>query len=311
MPGGDSAADLPVGDSVTSAAAAARTSGWPQASTQVAAVIGDPVDHSLSPVLHNAAFAALGLDWVYLALPVPTGDVTRAVAGVRALGIMGLSVTMPHKAPVAAEMDQLSPTATRLGAANTVVRRGSELLGESTDGDGFLAALRADEGWDPAGRSCIVLGAGGAARAVILALAEAGAASVSVVARRSTSGADAAGLAGRAGRGASIDAVAGAELVVNATPVGMLGHRSGDLPMGLDTARLGSGQLVVDLIYAPPSTPMLDAARAQGARVANGLGTLIHQAALQFRLWTGMDPPLPVMSAAAMAALAARHAGGT
>jgi shikimate dehydrogenase len=288
----------------------ARPAGWPQASTQVAAVIGDPVEHSLSPVLHNAAFASLGLDWVYLALPVAAGDVARAMAGVRALGLVGLSVTMPHKAAVAAEMDQLSDTADRLGAVNTVVRRGSELLGDSTDGAGFLAALRADEGWDPAGHRCIVLGAGGAARAVILALAEAGAASVSVVARRSTSAADAAILAGRVGAAASVDAVAGADLVVNATPVGMVGHRSQDLPMGLDTTRLGPGQLVVDLIYAPPSTTLLDAARDRGARVANGLGTLIHQAALQFRLWTGMDPPLEVMSAAAMAALTARHHQG-
>ncbi|MDQ6613766.1 MAG: shikimate dehydrogenase, partial [Actinomycetota bacterium] len=150
----------------------------------MAAVIGDPVDHSLSPVLHNAAFAALGLDWVYLAFPVATGQVADAIAGVRALGLAGLSVTMPHKAAVAAEMNQLSLTATRLGAVNTVIRRGSELMGDSTDGAGFLAALRGDEGWDPAGRKCVVLGAGGAARAIILALAEAGAATVSVVARR-------------------------------------------------------------------------------------------------------------------------------
>jgi shikimate dehydrogenase len=204
-------------------------------------------------------------------------------------------------------MDELSATAGRLGAANTVIRQGSQLVGDSTDGNGFLAALRVDEGWDPAGRTCAVLGAGGAARAVILALAEAGAAKVSVVARRVVSASEAAALAGPAGQVASIDAVAGADLVVNATPVGMTGPPgSGDLPLGLDGARLGSGQLVVDLIYAPPSTPLLDAARSAGATTANGLGTLIHQAGLQCRLWTGMDPPLEAMSVAAVAALAAR-----
>lgn len=292
--------------------------GWPDASTQVAAVIGDPVDHSLSPTIHNAAFAALGLDWVYLALPVGAGEVHDAIAGVRALGVAGLSVTMPHKAAVASEVDRLSAIASRLGAANTVIRRGSKLDGDSTDGEGFLAALREDEGWDPSGRSCVVLGAGGAARAVILALGTAGASSVSVVARQAASAAAAARLAGPVGDVAPVDVVRGADLIVNATPVGMLDVpesyvRAGDdllLPLGLDPSRLGSGQLVVDLIYAPPATPLLEAARAAGARVANGLGTLIHQAALQFRLWTGMEPPLEVMSAAAMAALAARVPAG-
>jgi shikimate dehydrogenase len=272
-------------------------------STHVVGVIGDPVDHSLSPVLHNAAFVALGLDWVYLAFPVAAGAVPGAMAGMRSLGLAGLSVTMPHKAAVAAEMDRLSPTGARLGAVNTVVRRGSELFGESTDGAGLLAALRVDEGWEPEGRRCVVLGAGGAARAVILALAGAGATTVSVVARRPDAAADAAALAGPAGASAPVEVVGDAELVVNATPVGMT---STSLPLGIDPSRLGPGQLVVDLIYRPPSTPLLDAARAAGTRVANGLGTLIHQAAAQSRLWTGMDPPLQVMSAAALAALAAR-----
>jgi shikimate dehydrogenase len=284
-----------------------RVPGWPGSATQVAAVIGDPVEHSLSPVLHNAAFAALGLDWVYVAFPVATGHVGAAMAGARALGLAGLSVTMPHKAAAAAEMDALSPTATRLGVVNTVTRRGYTLVGGSTDGDGFLAALRADFGWEPAGRACVVLGNGGAARAVILALADAGAAEVLVVARKAESAQAAAELAGPVGQVASIDAVAGAALVVNATPVGMSGHGTGpDLPLGLDSTRLGSGQLVVDLIYAPARTPLLDAAATAGARVGNGLGTLVHQAGFQFRLWTGMEPPLDVMLAAGEAALAAR-----
>jgi shikimate dehydrogenase len=152
---------------------------------------------------------------------------------------------------------------------------------------------------------------------VILALADAGASSVSVVARRGVMAQSAAALAGPVGQVAAVDAVDGAELVVNATPVGMLGRAGSnagpetpaDFPLGVDPARLGRGQLVVDLIYAPPSTPLLDAARAAGAQVANGLGTLIHQAGLQCRVWTGMDPPLEVMSAAVVAALAARGHG--
>jgi shikimate dehydrogenase len=246
---------------------------------------------------------------VYVALRVKPGEVGAAMAGVRALGLVGLSVTMPHKAAVAAEMDELSTTATRLGAVNTVVRRGSELVGESTDGGGFLDALRADHGWTPAGRRCVVLGTGGAARAVILALGDEGAARVSVVARRPEAALAAAALAGSVGVAESVEAVADADLVVNATPVGMTGP---DLPLDLDPTRLGPGQLIVDLIYNPPSTALLDAARAAGAAAVNGLGMLIHQAAHQSRLWTGLEPPLAVMSAAAVAAIAGTaHPGGS
>ena len=134
--------------------------------TRVAAVIGDPVRHSLSPAIHNAAFRALDLDWVYLALHVRAGDAAAAVTGMRALGIDGMNVTMPHKSDVAAAVDRLSPTAEALGAVNTVHRVGNDLVGESTDGDGFVNALRLDEGVDPAGRRFLVVGAGGAARAV-------------------------------------------------------------------------------------------------------------------------------------------------
>jgi shikimate dehydrogenase len=275
----------------------------------VVGVIGDPIRHSLSPALHNAAFAALGLDWAYLAFPVPAGEVPGALAGMRALGIDGLSVTMPHKDAVVELVDHLSPTAARLGAANTVVRRGGRLAGESTDGDGFLAALRLDEGWEPAGRRCLVLGTGGAARAVALALGQAGAAQVAVVGRRPEAAEVAAELAGSVGRTAGPEEAGEADLIVNATPVGMTGIVGLDresvprMPFDIDVGRLGRGQLVVDLVYAPAATPLLDGARRQGAATANGLGMLIHQAALQFRLWTGEDPPLEVMSAAALSAL--------
>jgi shikimate dehydrogenase len=261
----------------------------------VAGVIGDPVRHSLSPALHNAAFAALGLDWVYLAFEVPAGAAAVAVEGMRALGIDGLNVTMPHKADVAAAVDRLSSVAERLGAVNTVVRRGGVLVGESTDGAGFLDALRADEGFDPAGKRCVVVGAGGAARAVVLALADAGA-EVVVVGRTPERVAACAALGGRVGAAAE---AGDADLVVNATPVGM-----GDDPgLPLDPALLGRGQLVVDLVYHPVHTALLTEARARGAVAVNGLGMLIHQAAHAFRLWTGEDPPLEVMSAAALRAL--------
>ena len=255
--------------------------------------------HSLSPVLHNAAFEALGLDWVYLAFDVPADAVGPALDGMRALGIVGLSVTTPHKDEVALRVDRLSPVAERLRAVNTVVRQGDELVGESTDGQGFLDAVRLDHGFDPDGRRCLVRGSGGAARAVVLALAGAGAAAVVVVPGRSAEkAAAAAALAGTAGRVGTEQEARSADLVVNATTMGMVGGPD-ELPV--DPELLHPGQLVIDIVY--PATRFVDAARARGATAANGLGMLLHQAAGAFRLWTGHDPPLEAMSAAALAAL--------
>src|SRR3954469_6165198 len=154
-----------------------------RATTRLAGVIGSPIRHSRSPAIFNAAFAAAGLDWAYLAFEVAGGGAGGALDAVRALGIEGLSVTMPHKSDVAGLVDERSPQAEQLGAVHCVVRRGDRLIGHNTDGAGFVASLRADAGFDPAERSCVVLGAGGAARAVVLALAEAGASSVVVVNR--------------------------------------------------------------------------------------------------------------------------------
>ena len=275
------------------------------ASTRVAGVIGDPVRHSLSPVIHNAAFRALDLDWVYLALPVATGSGEHAVAAMRTLGIDGLNVTMPHKADVVPGLDGLSATARSLGAVNTIHRVGNEIWGENTDGAGFVDALRHDEGFDPLDRRAVVFGAGGAARAVVLALGEAGIADVAIVNRTASNAVVASALAGPAGRVGTEDDVELADLIVNATPAGMHGPLADALVV--EPRRMRSGQVVVDLVYSPVRTPLLLAARERGAIAVTGLGMLIHQAAHSFRLWTGEDPPLEVMSAAALAALAPRE----
>jgi len=277
--------------------------------TRVAGVIGDPVRHSLSPVLHNAAFAALGLDWVFAAFEVPAGDGAVAVDAVRALGLGGLSVTMPHKSEVIPALDRLSPSAARLQSVNCIHWVGDDLVGESTDGPGFVSALRHDEGFSADGARVAVLGAGGAARAVVLALADAGASSIAVVNRSADRGAAAAALAPEVATAvagtddeAAAAAVRDADLVVNATSVGMAGTANeGEVP--LDVSLLHGGQLVVDLVYHPLRTPLLVAARARGAVAVTGLGMLIHQAAFAFRLWTGEEPPLEVMSAAALGSL--------
>jgi shikimate dehydrogenase len=262
--------------------------------TRVVAVIGDPVGHSRSPAMHNAAFAALGLDWVYVALPVARGDGAAAVRAVTTLGLAGLNITMPHKADAAAACDDLAPEASALGAVNTVVNAGGTLLGDSTDGDGFLRALH-DEGITPAGQRVLVVGAGGAARAITHALGRVGA-RVTVAARRPEAARSAAALAPDAdATGLDGIAVESFDVVVNATPLGM----DGEAPP-FDTAELHAGQFVYDTVY-PIETPLLGEARARGLRAAGGLGMLVHQGALSFSLWTGVAPPLDVMRAAASA----------
>jgi shikimate dehydrogenase len=203
---------------------------------------------------------------------------------------------MPHKAAVAALVDEASDDVIALGAVNCVVpvAGGVRLRGESTDGGGFLDALTAT-GVDVAGQSCVVLGAGGAARAVVLALARAGASDVAVVNRTPARAEAAAALAGRVGRVVGEEAAAGAGVVVNATSVGM--GADGGVP--LDPERLGSGQTVVDLVYDPLATPLLQAARARGAVTVDGLGMLVHQAARAFTLWTGEAAPVAAMEEAA------------
>ena len=273
-------------------------------SSRLAIVIGDPVRHSLSPVIHNAGFAACGLDWVFLACEVPEGRVPEALAGALALGIEGLSVTMPHKAAVAAAVDELSGTARLLGAVNCVARQGDRLVGHSTDGGGFVDALTVEAGWSPAGARCVLLGAGGAARALALALAEAGAAEVAIVNRTTRNAVAAAALAGDRGRVAEPGEVGGFDLVVNATPLGMRGHRGP--PMPLDPTLLRPGQLLVDLIYEPAETALLAAAQERGVRAFNGVGMLVHQAAGAFELWTGHEAPIDAMVVATQQALARR-----
>jgi shikimate dehydrogenase len=270
--------------------------------TRVVGVIGDPVTHSLSPTLHNAAFEALGLDWVYVAFPVPRGGGAGAVAAVTALGLAGLNVTMPHKEDVAGACDELTDDAADLRSVNTVVALpGGRTLGDSTDGPGFLDALAVD-GIDVAGRPVLVLGAGGAARAVVLALGRAGA-TVTVAARRPDA-AEAAAVLAPGARAIPIGAVDPSPyaLVVNATPLGM----SGGDALPVDPDALHSELVVVDLVYHPADTPLLTAARAKGALAVNGLGMLLHQAARSFTQWTGQPAPLEAMRTAVTTALAAR-----
>ncbi|MGH2785278.1 MAG: shikimate dehydrogenase [Actinomycetota bacterium] len=260
----------------------------------MAGIIGWPVNASLSPAIHNAAFAAAGLDWTYVAFPVRPELVGAALQGMRGLGIAGLNVTMPHKQAVIPHLDGLTPEVERVGAVNTIVAEGKRLYGTNTDGAGFIRFLERDAGIEPAGLTAVVLGAGGAARGIAAAMVDAGVA-VTVTARRSEQADEVATASGAAtapweGR---TEAVGGAELIINATPIGRDGPAT---PIAGEA--IAEGQTVVDLIYHPEATELIRIATKRGARAFNGMGMLLHQAALSFEAWTGVDAPFAAMAAA-------------
>ena len=275
-------------------------------SRRLAALIGSPVAHSLSPAIHQAAFDAAGVDWSYVAFDVAEGQAAAALDAMRVLGIAGLSVTMPHKRDVADAVDRLEPAARALQSVNTVSWDGDDLVGSSTDGAGFVASLT-EVGIDVADARVAVIGAGGAARSVVDALGRAGSTDITVLNRTREHAELAATLAAAASVGIASD-IGRADIVVNATSVGMGGDASdasaGAMPC--DPSMLHAEQIVVDLVYHPIRTAWLDAADAIGARTVDGLGMLIHQAALQQERWIGVRPDTVVMRAAAEAALADR-----
>jgi shikimate dehydrogenase len=269
--------------------------------TRLAGVIGWPVAGSLSPVIHNAAFDALGLDWVYVPLAVPPGRAREAVEGLRALGFAGANVTMPHKTEVAHSVDELSEDARLLDAANTVTIGADIVVGANTDAPGFERFLRLDAGFDAGGRRALLFGAGGVARACALALGRAGAAELAVAVRDPDRAEAFSRVARAVDLAVRVIPIAEApsepaDLVVNATPLGSAGETLPHPPLGVDV-------LVVDLLYRPAVTPLLASARESGAAAYGGLGLLLHQAALAFEIWTGQEPPMHVMSAAALAEL--------
>jgi shikimate dehydrogenase len=272
----------------------------------VAALIGSPVAHSLSPVIHQAAFDWAGVEWRYVAFDVPAGHAGQALTAMRTLGIGGLSVTTPHKEDIAGAVDGLAPAAAALRSVNTVVAEtDGRLIGHSTDGQGFIAALHAD-GVDVCGMRVAVIGAGAAARSVVAALDHAGVAEVVVVNRTPGKVGAVVALAPLTARPAESDVAADlqeAELIVNATSVGF-----GSAELAIDPAVLHPEHLVADLVYHPLDTALIRAADAAGARTFDGLGMLVHQAALQQQLWLGHLPDVTVMRAAAEAELARRAA---
>ncbi len=271
--------------------------------TKLAFVLGHPVGHSLSPAMHQAAFAASGLNAVYLPWAVPPDRLSAAVHGLRAMeNLLGANVTVPHKEAIVPLLDGLTVEAEAVGAVNTLLPRDGKLLGDNTDGTGFLAALREDLGCEVRGLTAAILGAGGAARAVAVSLARAGARRLVLLNRSADRANRLADLVAARIPGCEVTAhllhdrwriteVAGIRLVVNTTSVGL---QPNDPPL-FDYASLSASIAVCDLIYNPPETPLLQAARSRGCSAGNGLPMLVRQGALAFERWTGKPAPVQAM----------------
>lgn len=264
--------------------------------TRVTGIIGWPVEHSLSPAMHNAAFEALGLNWRYVAFPVHPDRVREALVGLAAAGVAGINVTIPHKRAVLEVCSSVSDAVRAIGAANTLIPDGEGgWRADNTDAEGFVRALDEQAPVDLDGRQVLLLGAGGAARALAFALRRRGARVL--VANRTPGKAAEVGADGEVPFGGpELDAaVAASALVVNATSLGLHGD---EVPPELPLAAIGPGQVVADIVYRPGGTPWLAAVAERGARTVDGLGMLLHQGAAAFAQWTGQEPPVEVMRAA-------------
>jgi shikimate dehydrogenase len=267
-------------------------------------VFGYPVEHSLSPAMHNAAIAALGLHFVYIPFSVKPDDVGAAVQSLPGLGIVGVNLTVPHKERVLPYLDEVHPEARVVGAVNTVQIVDGKLIGHNTDGDGFMEPLN-EIGFRAEGARAVVLGAGGAARSVVYRLTSAGA-SVTI-ANRTRMRADRLAAEFQAlstnARVRSVDLdmtlrseLQAADLVVNTTSVGMYPDLAAIPLAPLEGIR--AGQIVYDLVYRPQETRLLREARERGAEIINGVKMLVRQGAASFRIWTGIEPPVKVMEQA-------------
>jgi shikimate dehydrogenase len=270
-------------------------------STQLLGIIGHPIGHTLSPPMHNKALSLLELDYLYVVFHVLPQDLEKAVLALPALKIKGINVTIPYKQDVLQYLDEVSPCAKRIGAVNTILVKNGRLYGFNTDGEGFINSLT-EAGFNPAGKKIILLGAGGACRAVALSLAWSGAKKLIIAARKVTKAED---LARETKLEQEIEVeclplvalpekkVADADLIVNTTPLGMTPYED---QMPYDSFyTLHSGQYICDLIYNPLETQFLKSAKLKGCKTINGVGMLVHQGAKSFSLWTGKTAPVEEM----------------
>lgn len=281
--------------------------------TQLAGLIGWPVEHSLSPAIHNAAYEDLGLNWVYVPLPVREGhDLVRVVAALRALPFVGFNVTMPYKRVMAGLCDQVAAAAQLAGSVNTVHHVDGKLIGYNTDGRGLTESLRLEAGFEPQGKRAVIIGTGGAAGAALVGLVLERVTHVTLAGRDVEQAEFMIENIGDRARGTSAEAVElgaaareaveAADLVINATPLGM----KADDTLPVPAEWLQPGQVVADMVYRPVVTPLMQAAGARGAKPVGGLGMLVAQAAIAIEIWnsgTQAAAPREVMRRAAEAAV--------
>lgn len=271
-----------------------------------AGIIGHPVAHSLSPVFQAAAFESCGLDVRYEYWDTHPEALPGRIVSLRNPDVLGANVTIPHKETVIPLLDELGGQSARAGAVNTVVNRGGRLFGFNTDGPGFVAALRNEAGFDPAEKSVLLLGAGGAARGIAFALAEANAARIAIWNRTAERALRLATDVAATGADATVTATTdpvGYDCIVNCTSVGMEGTGT-EAASPCDFPAASGNQLAVDIVYKPESTAFLTAASGAGLKTMGGLPMLIYQGALAFELWTGVRAPVDVMFEAARRKLA-------
>lgn len=278
--------------------------------TKIIGIFGYPIAHTLSPLMHNAVFEFLGLDYCYIPFEVRRGSLSDAVKAIRALNIRGINVTVPYKEEIIPYLDEISREARMIGAVNTVVVRKGLLIGYNTDGLGFARAFREGSGFSLRNKKILLLGAGGAARAVAVQSALSGAKEILIANRTFSKGEELAGHISRLFPACKAlplmykkevlkGSISCMDVLINATSLGM--HPKDPLPIPQDL--LNPPMVVYDLIYNPPTTGLLRAARKVGARGINGMGMLLYQGALSFGIWTGKRPPIDLMKRVLIKAL--------
>jgi len=281
---------------------------------RICGVIGDPIGHTMSPIMHNAAFESLGLDYLYIPFRVKKEELGKAIEGMKALNIRGLNVTIPHKITVIPFLDELDPLAEKIGAVNTIVNDGGVLKGYNTDASGFLQVLL-EKGIEPGGKNMVILGAGGASRAISFTIAERGGHLVILnrqleldwaeeLAQRISQVFKKGGKAMELNEENLATALEDADILVNATSVGM-SPDTDETP--LLAKFLKPGLIVFDIVYNPIKTRLLQEAEEAGAETISGLDMLVWQGALAFEKWTGLKAPVELMKEVTIKALQERE----
>ena len=268
---------------------------------ELVGVLGQPIAENPTIVMIEAAFKDKGLNWRYQNFEVSAEDLAGAITGIRALGLQGTNLTIPHKIAVLEYLDEIAPDAALIGAVNTVRREGDKLIGENTDGKGFLRSLREDASLEPAGKKVVILGAGGAARAISVELALAGASQIIIVNRNQERGQQlvdhlnekTAVSAKFVSWASEVSISEDTDILVNATSIGLYPNVDDQPNIVYET--ISATMLVCDVIPNPPRTPFLREAEVRGAKTLDGLGMLVYQGAIGFTMWTGLDAPVEVM----------------